>query len=279
MTDSSDENKIPGDRAAIARDMTAFWADALVSVLQSMTGDRPKIELRASTATGSEEGFAWWGQRQSILEQPSFWIGAPAESWTALGRMVLSALGVDDPAESDIEATCRDVMAQTSAMVAGELTRKFGEAITGSDSISGSQPGAGGVPALRWSLDAGLVSIEGAAVWADAFFQHCSSLSPAPAAEEEARQEVSAETGGETPQFGGRPVDSIPRFDLRVKFVLGRTSLPLRDVFKLNVGSVVELDRTAIEPADVLIHDRVVARAQVVVVNGYYAMKILPHRQ
>jgi len=39
---------------------------------------------------------------------------------------------------------------------------------------------------------------------------------------------------------------------------------------------VIELNHSAIEPAEVVIHGRVVARGQVVVVNGNYGLKILP---
>jgi len=63
---------------------------------------------------------------------------------------------------------------------------------------------------------------------------------------------------------------------LRVEFRLGRTTLLLREIFKLNVGSVIELDHSAIEPAEVVIDGRVLARGQVVVVNGNYGLKILP---
>jgi flagellar motor switch protein FliN/FliY len=276
MSDAADQNPNPPAGAALTTQTTATWAESFVSVLESMTAQRPTIAVRPSTSTGWEEGFAWWGQKLSILEQPSFWIGAPAKSWDALGRLILSALGVEDAADSDIEATCRDVLAQTSAMVAAQLTSQFGEEISGKGSVSGNQPAAVAAPVFTWSLDAGSMSMEGAAVWAEAFLQRCSAFTPTVAAAGSGSAESATASGGETPQLGGRPAESIPRLDLRVVFMLGSTTLPLREIFKLNIGSVIELNHPAIEPAELVIHGRVFARGQVVVVNGNYGLKILP---
>jgi flagellar motor switch protein FliN/FliY len=257
----------------------ALWTDALVSVIESMTAHRPKIESRVLNSNALDRTFTWWGQLLSIVDGPSFWIGAPAESWTQLGRLILSALGVDEATDTDISATCRDLMAQTSATVANQLAAQSGETITSGDSIPASMPGAPDVLAFSWSLDAGLVSLQGAAVWSGAFLRHCSSFAPQPTGAKASAEEAAEPSGGDSPQFGGRPVDSMPRLDLQAKFILGRSTLPLREVFKLNVGSVVELDRMAADPADVMIHGRLLARGQVVIVNGNYGLKIVPHQQ
>jgi flagellar motor switch protein FliN/FliY len=276
MSGDPDQSQNLSAGAAIASQTMACWAESLASVVESMTAPRPKIEVSAPAAPGWEEGLAWRGQRLSLLEQPSFWIGAPAKSWDSLGRLILSAVGVEDAADNDIEATCRDVLAQTSSMVAAQLTRQFGEAITAGNAPADSQPEGGGATVFRWSLNAGSMSMEGTAVWADAFLQRCAAFTPAVAAAGSGSAGSSTASGGENAQFGGRPAASIPRLDLRVVFMLGSTTLPLREIFKLNIGSVIELNHPATEPAEVVIHGRVVARGQVVVVNGNYGLKILP---
>lgn len=273
-------NEHSADRTALASSAMAHWTDALASVIESMTANRPKIESRVSSSVTPKDGYTWWGQSLSIVEAPSFWIGAPEDSWPQLGRLILSSLGVDDASDSDVAATCRDLMAQTSATVAGQLASQFGETITSGDSVPASQPNATGALVFTWSLDAGIMSVQGEAVWADAFLQHCSHFTPpAPAAQVAVEEPSGGPSGDESQQLGGRNVDSMPRLDLRAKFILGRTTLPLREVFKLNVGSVIELDRLATDPADVMIHGRLLARGQVVIVNGNYGLKIVPHQQ
>jgi flagellar motor switch protein FliN len=55
---------------------------------------------------------------------------------------------------------------------------------------------------------------------------------------------------------------------------LGRTRMTVRDLLSLQPGHVVELDRLAGSPADLLVNGRLVARGEVVVVDEDYALKI-----
>ena len=55
---------------------------------------------------------------------------------------------------------------------------------------------------------------------------------------------------------------------------IGRTRLPMRHVLDLAPGAVLELDRQAGSPADVMVNGRLVARGEVVVVDEDYAVRI-----
>ena len=55
---------------------------------------------------------------------------------------------------------------------------------------------------------------------------------------------------------------------------LGRTRLPLREVLDLAPGAVLELDRGAGAPADLLVNGRLIARGEVVVVDENYGVRI-----
>ncbi len=48
----------------------------------------------------------------------------------------------------------------------------------------------------------------------------------------------------------------------------------LEDVLKLASGSIVELNRSATDPVDVLVNDAVIARGEVVVVDGNYGIRV-----
>ena len=62
---------------------------------------------------------------------------------------------------------------------------------------------------------------------------------------------------------------------LRVAVQLGNTRMRVRDVLALDRGSVIELDRAVGEPADVLVNGRVVARADLTVVEDRLAVRIV----
>ncbi|GAA4628815.1 flagellar motor switch protein FliN [Cellulomonas oligotrophica] len=55
---------------------------------------------------------------------------------------------------------------------------------------------------------------------------------------------------------------------------IGRTRLPLRQVLDLTPGTVLELDRTAGSPADIVVNGRLIARGEVVVVDEDYGVRV-----
>jgi flagellar motor switch protein FliN len=61
---------------------------------------------------------------------------------------------------------------------------------------------------------------------------------------------------------------------LPIAVSFGRTSLQIREVLKLNTGSIVELDRFVTDPVEVIVNNCVIARGEVVVVDGNYGVRI-----
>ncbi len=61
---------------------------------------------------------------------------------------------------------------------------------------------------------------------------------------------------------------------LPVSIELGRTSMTFEDVLKLGSGSVVELNKLAGEPVDLLVNNKLVAKGEVVVVDENFGMRI-----
>ena len=55
---------------------------------------------------------------------------------------------------------------------------------------------------------------------------------------------------------------------------LGSCQLPMREVLQLGAGSVVQLEKLADAPVDVLVNDKLVARGEVVVVDNRFGIKI-----
>lgn len=63
-------------------------------------------------------------------------------------------------------------------------------------------------------------------------------------------------------------------FELPVRISLARTTVPLKDILKLSTGSVLELNRSLDDLADVVVNNRVVAQGEIVVVEGNYGIRI-----
>lgn len=62
--------------------------------------------------------------------------------------------------------------------------------------------------------------------------------------------------------------------NLALTLRFGQRDLSLREILDLNAGSVIELDRAVEEPAELLLGDKVIARGQVVTVDGNYGIRI-----
>jgi flagellar motor switch protein FliN/FliY len=100
-------------------------------------------------------------------------------------------------------------------------------------------------------------------------------------------QQAAAPNGGEsvkTVRFG--PIDgtSVPAgqgsmdllldIDLELSVELGTTSIQVRDVLNMGPGSIVELDKLAGEPVDILINGKSIAKGEVVVVDDHFGVRV-----
>lgn len=61
---------------------------------------------------------------------------------------------------------------------------------------------------------------------------------------------------------------------LTVTLRFGQREMRLRDVLELNPGSLIELDRQIEEAVDLLLEERVIARGEVVIVDGNYGLRV-----
>jgi flagellar motor switch protein FliN/FliY len=76
------------------------------------------------------------------------------------------------------------------------------------------------------------------------------------------------------PQAAGTNLDVILDIPVTLSMEIGRTRVSIQDLLQLAKGSVVELDRMAGEPLDVLVNGTLVARGEVVVVNDKFGVRL-----
>jgi flagellar motor switch protein FliN/FliY len=89
-------------------------------------------------------------------------------------------------------------------------------------------------------------------------------------------QSVTFEEMPPPPREGGGPIGERTAMDLervfdvpvRVSVILGRTRIPVASLLKMNVGTVVELDRQVGEAVEIYVNDRLVARGEIVLVDN-----------
>jgi flagellar motor switch protein FliN/FliY len=71
-----------------------------------------------------------------------------------------------------------------------------------------------------------------------------------------------------------RGIELLHGVDMEVTVEIGRTRMTVRDLLALAPGAVLELDRAAGSPADLLVNGRLIARGEVVVVDEDFGLRV-----
>ncbi|WP_328185060.1 flagellar motor switch protein FliN [Marinobacter sp. OP 3.4] len=84
---------------------------------------------------------------------------------------------------------------------------------------------------------------------------------------------------GDMPEPGEVPgtepdLDVILDIPVTISMEVGNTQIPIRNLLQLNQGSVIELDRLAGEPLDVLVNGTLIAHGEVVMVNEKFGIRL-----
>ena len=80
--------------------------------------------------------------------------------------------------------------------------------------------------------------------------------------------------GNDPSERSTRRLDLLLDVPLDLTVELGRSRMTIQDLLALGPGSVIELDKVAGEPLDILVNDRLIARGEAVVVNDKFGIRI-----
>ena len=242
--------------------LAAVWEESLRRTLESMAGSAPALQ-RVAAEAASAAGAGWSWCRIALESEPAaaLWAGCAPATLKPLARLIAGV----DLEEADCRSTFLEVASQTAAAAAGAISQRLGKRVY----FSGAQEQA---PPPEWAFAVQLeLSHEQTThqLALAAGVELMKALDPAPAAAAPAPSPV-ATTTPSTPAN----LDLLLEVELPVCVTFGRTQLLLKDVLKLSSGSIVELNRLASEPVEVLINDCVIARGEVVVVDGNYGVRV-----
>jgi flagellar motor switch protein FliN/FliY len=253
------------------------WTAMLGGVLESLSGKRPSVTCKApagdatldsiSTEIGRQHGaILWWKQAFPLPGEPVIWVGAPQTSWSQLGTRVLRVAGEDDPSKA--RETYLEILQQSLGELARSASRRWKREVICSGGVEQSGP----PPAAEFRLvetvypDAAvpplLLAIAG------------TPEDPLDISASEAERALAAISAGKHASSQSKTFDLLMEVELPVSVSFGHVRLPLRDILKLTAGSIVELNRMVDEPVEVIVNNCVVARGEVVVIEGNYGVRI-----
>jgi flagellar motor switch protein FliN/FliY len=238
------------------------WVAKFVEALEPLVGQTVKRTVLDPIAGLGAGEYLCCRQQFGGNATASVWIAAKRATWHALGEKILEAAGLEQAAEDEIENTYFELLNQTAGAFAGVLTSRADREIECAGSSRADAPEDGTwVPV---AIAAPEIPETLLVCCAPALNQFWTSEPPAEPPEQPA---------GHAPgQYG--TFDLLLDVELPVSVSFGRASIPIKDVLKLTTGSVVELDRAVTEPVEVVVNNCVVARGEVVVVDGNYGVRI-----
>jgi len=254
---------------AAARSYVQVWAESLAQVLGQIAGSPFAMECLSEAPAEAQP------PQESDLRVILVAAGAlrgemslriSRDAVLALAQLFLSEAR-DAAAEfkPDHQEAVEELLRQVAGHAATALKPRWGEVqlrlessaapswAAGASGWLASGSGAAFPLALEWQLSAALNAALTAAARPPA-----SNRTEAPADEEPSESNL----------------DLLRDVELEVTLRFGERIMLLRDILELGEGSVVELDRRVEEPVDLLLDGKLIARGEVVVVDGSYGLRI-----
>jgi flagellar motor switch protein FliN/FliY len=260
------------------------WVRQVTRAMESMTGESVLITLAPHQLTAVDidpsinpsidpsQQLLWWEQPFSLGPDANIWVAASGRSWGEIGNRVLRSAGVDDATPEDIRSTYLEIVNQSLSGVASTVSKRARKEISCTEGRSAPPPARPGPSAYAFEIVLGDQTVPLLAVFAPSL-ANLSDAPVQPAAK--AVPEERAQSASPAAKAGSRgSMDLLLDVELPVIVSFGRAQLMLKDVIKLTTGSIVELNRALSEPVEVIVNNCVIARGEVVVVEGNYGIRI-----
>ncbi len=261
--------------------LTEEWVARLASSIELMTEVRPGVDLGSrgpANAAQVPAGALWISIPLNLGDDVAIFVGAAEESWLKVGRSALLAAGVTEATTEDARGTYLEIVTQAASGMAQSIAQRIDKPVASLSAreVRLSDPDVGETLAVTpmeislrgdslgklyvgWSSDLELLIVP-----------------PKPPDTEAKEPGAAAAAAGDLHGAveKSKTFDLLMEVELPVSVSFGRAQLPLRDVLKLNSGSIVELNRTISDPVEIIVNNCVIARGEVVVLEGNYGVRI-----
>jgi len=214
----------------------------LADTLSQTQGTAVTISWLPSEARSLD--LTWWSCGVSVDAAAQLYAGASGETWEVLGG---------DPAENNF--------GRMLPAVEQAIQKRFGSQVVCAD----------GGPAAEPAQD-----------FAGAELSISTEVSSYPALTIVLNPELLAAIGAAAEVAAGKPAtqtlrsaDMLMRVEIPVSVSLGRTQMRMKDLLALSNGSIVELDQQLGDDVEIRVNNCVIARGEVVAVDGNYGVRIL----
>lgn len=241
------------------------WAVQVGAAVSAMTGQQGTASLAAEYPSHPDpDDLLIWRQPFDAAPGAELWVAISAAVWKQIGGLVLSSAGLDGDDATELRGTFLEVLQQSLAPLCVDLGARLRREIQ-------TLPGTS-VDRLPDSISWQSVQVQVAGRAVGSVWAHCNPalLEVIALPSQLIKRQIDPPEG----QKPSRTMDLLMEVELPVGVSFGRAQMRLKDAIKLTTGSIVELNRSIAEPVEIIVNNCVIARGEVVVVEGNYGVRI-----
>ncbi len=281
------------DRQTVQKWCFEQLAQRLAEVFEAMSGARPEVHAAPTPepAPALEAGDLLWRQvyhgAASNAAPGAAWIHASERNWIEATNRILWAAGIEEPDQPTLPSTWTETLGQALSALAADFSGRLDREVTIAAGAESSEPGpeqwirlsiqfpgeSTATAEIAGAFDGSL--LDSLLVKPEFKTAAAASGSPTSGAAPAVANSASAMHSGVMPSGAtSKTFDLLLDVELPVSVSFGRAQVPLKDVIKLTTGAIVELNRSITEPVEVIVNNCVIARGEVVVVEGNFGVRI-----
>jgi flagellar motor switch protein FliN/FliY len=251
------------------------WTVGLAEVVASMADQKPEVHWEASGAPPAGPDLLWWDQPLQVAPGATIWVATPHSMWEYVGTLTLKAAGLETVETNEARNTWLEILGQSLSGLARSIGAVLGREVT---CESGTEHAPEAIPEASASVSLTFGELPQSPLWIG-FSPKLVALISQPAGADSAEAlAVPVDVAPDMTRAGRGDIpptmDLLLDVELPVSVSFGKTEIPMKDVLKLTTGSIVELNRGVNEPVEVLVNHCLIARGEVVVVEGNYGVRI-----
>jgi flagellar motor switch protein FliN/FliY len=259
------------ERTQLGAELSREWTSRLRAAVEMMA----QQQLTMTLAESGAEAVAQTAGAQSLeysfshAAGPALRVITPAETSEGISKLVLAASGIEESDEALLRETWQEILTQAASGLAQYCGMRIGASVSCGNAVDAAGPlPEGYVSSADLSIgEAQFPTLFLSFPWA---FLDSLAIDEHTAAAAETEVATRPERGHSLPPT----LDLLLDVELPVSVSFGRTYLPVREVLKLATGSIIELDRPVNEYVEVAVNNCIIARGEVVVIEGNYGVRI-----
>lgn len=282
MTDENSASAVSGPAPSVEEGPRQFiraWAESMSQVLGQIAGSAIAVEPLSAPPAGAPAPEDSDLQVIVVAAGPlrgEMSLRIPRASAAAMAQTFLSeAQAPEAEFKPEYPEAIEELLRQVAGYVTTALKSRWGDV---QFHLKSGPPPSWSPGASGWLASVGEAPLNIGIEWQLSAALHAALPVASPSVQNPASESGVPRATIEPPAHGGiveQNLGLLMDVGLEVMLRFGERKMVLREILELGAGAVVELDRQVDEPVDLLLDGKVIARGEVVVVDGNYGLRVL----